>query len=106
MVPSSGPDPNAGFRYGVSEWHLEPVDPLRGETVEAALADGSQFRKAVDSLDPQATAVTFWVYPDSFEVYRRVRDYLYDHDIMVAGRPLPEGIPIASSRRGTVSRGQ
>jgi hypothetical protein len=60
----------------------------------------------VDSLDPQQTVVTFWVYPDSFALYRRVRDYLYEHDIVVAGRPLPEGIPITSSRRGSVSRGQ
>ena len=39
-------------------------------------------------------------------LYRRIRDYLYDRDVVVAGRPLPEGVPISSSRRGSVSRGQ
>ena len=27
-------------------------------------------------------------------------------DLIVAGRPLPDGVPIGASRRGTVSRGQ
>ncbi len=106
MLDGIVPDPNANFRYGVSEWHLEPVDPGRGETTEAALAKGSQFRQIVDPLDPQITAVTFWVYPDSFTIYRQLRDYLFEHNIMVAGRPLPEGKPITSSRRGSASRGQ
>jgi hypothetical protein len=70
------------------------------------LAEDSEFRQIVDTLDPQETAVTFWVYPDSFDLFRRLRDYLYERDVTVAGRALPEGIPIASSRRGSVSRGQ
>ena len=78
----------------------------RGETLQTALVDGSEFRQIVDGLDPERTAVTFWVYPDSFELFRRLRDILYQRDIIVAGRPLPDGIPIASSRRGSISRGQ
>jgi hypothetical protein len=100
-----GPPPEAGFRYDVS-WRLEPVDPDRGETEDAALAPGSAFRRVVDSLDPKETAVTFWVYSDSFSLYRRLRDYLYEHDVVVAGRPLVEGMPIAAGRHGTASRGQ
>ena len=60
----------------------------------------------MDALDPKITAVTFWVYPDSFPLYRRLRDYLHDRDFVVAGRPLPEGMAIGSSRHGTASRGQ
>jgi hypothetical protein len=78
----------------------------RGETADAALAPGSTFRRTVDAIEPQQTAVTLWVYTDSFPLYRRLRDYLHEHDVVVAGRPLPEGVPIASSRRGTASRGQ
>jgi hypothetical protein len=100
------PESNGGYRYGLSEWQVEPVLPVRGELAEAALVEGSEFRQLVDRLDPQQTVVTFWVYPDSFELYRRLRDFLYDRDLVVAGRPLPEGVPIASSRRGSVSRGQ
>jgi hypothetical protein len=60
----------------------------------------------VDVLDPRQTVVTFWVYSDSFALFRQLRDYLYDHDLEVAGRPLPDGVPIMSSKNGTVSRGQ
>jgi hypothetical protein len=101
-VPESG----GSFRYGLSDWQVEPMLPVSGETAEAALVEGSEFRQIIDGLDPQQTVVTFWVYPDSFELYRRLRDFLYERDVVVAGRPLPEGIPIASSRRGSVSRGQ
>jgi hypothetical protein len=100
------PEKSGGYRYGLSDWQLDPTLPVRGETADAALAEGSEFRQIVDRIDPQQTVVTFWVYPDSFALFRRLRDFLYERDVVVAGRPLPEGVPIASSRRGTVSRGQ
>jgi hypothetical protein len=95
-----------GYGYGLSEWHIEPVVYERGETADKALQPNSDFRHVVDGLSPTAAVVTFWVYPDSFDAYRRLRDYLQDREITVAGRPLPDGVPIASSRHGTVSRGQ
>jgi hypothetical protein len=100
------PDTNAGFRYGLSGWHVEPVTEVRGETLAEALRPGSEFRQITDGLDPEHAAVTFWVYPDSFPAYRQLRDYLYRRDLVVAGRPLPDGVQISSSRQGTVSRGQ
>ena len=62
------------------------------------LRPGSEFRRIVDRLDAEQTAVTFWVYPDSFATYRELRDYLLRRDVLVAGRPLPDDMPIASSR--------
>ena len=100
------PAESGNFSYGLSEWVVEPIAADRGETASTALAKGSEFRQIVDYIDPQQTVITFWVYHDSFALYRQLRDYLHEHDIEVAGRPLPEGMPISSSRRGTVSRGQ
>jgi hypothetical protein len=85
---------------------VEPLEPRRGESAEAALASGSAFRQTADRLDPEFAVVTFWVYEDSFPLFRALRDYLYERGIEVAGRPLPMGHPIASSRHGTASRGQ
>jgi hypothetical protein len=102
----STPTTENNFRYGITEWQAEPLSPDRGEAAGQALAPNSEFRQIVDVLDPQQTVVTFWVYPDSFALYRQLRDYLYDRDLVVAGRPLPDGIPIMSSRHGTLSRGQ
>lgn len=104
--PAAGAPVDGAYRYGLSGWEAEPILTERGELAEQALAGGSAFRKVVDDLDPQQTVVTFWVYPDSFALYRRLRDYLHAKDVVVAGRPLPEGVPIASSRNGTASRGQ
>ena len=106
VTPGGIPDDRSSFHYGLAGWQVEPLASERGEPAEAALATGSAFRRTVDGIDPQQTAVTFWVYPDSFPLYRRLRDYLYERGIEVAGRPLPTGYPIASSRHGSVSRGQ
>jgi hypothetical protein len=107
MLDSPGPVQKANFQAHMTYWEVEPMVDERGETVEQALAPGSAFRRVMDALDANQTAVTFWVYPDSFVLYRRLRDYLHDKDVVVAGRPLPEGHPIAfSTRNGSVSRGQ
>ncbi len=105
--PLGGGGPvNNAYRYGIAGWEAEPISEQRGETPELAMERNSAFRRVIDSLDPQQTAVTFWVYPDSFAAYRTLRDYLHNRDVVVAGRPLPEGVPIASSKKGSVSRGQ
>lgn len=87
-------------------WMLEPITSSRGETFEQALKAGSNFRQALDSALPDHTVVTFWVYPDSFGLFRQLRDVLYQNGMEVAGRPLPEGVPIMGASDGTASRGQ
>lgn len=87
-------------------WQVVPRAAQRGETASAALQPGSTFRQIVDQLAPEHTTVTFWVYPESFALYRQLRDFLHQNNIEVAGRPLPEGQVIASSRNGKRSRGQ
>jgi hypothetical protein len=105
-LPGATPGAGAAMRCALTAWEAEPVDPNRGESAEAALAPTSEFRRVSDHLDPRQAAVTLWVYPDSFPLYRRLRDYLHEHDISVAGRPLPEGAAIAASREGSASRAQ
>jgi hypothetical protein len=87
-------------------WEIESVAPLRGETVETALHDNSEFRRVIDSIVPGSAAVTMCVYPDSFPLYRKLRDYMHERDLDVAGRPLSEDDIIRASRHGTASRGQ
>jgi hypothetical protein len=106
FVESSAPSQKAQFNRSVTAWKVEPVAENRGETVEAALDPRSAFRQIIDGLDAQQTVVTLWVYPDSFAVFRRLRDFLHDRDIEVAARPIPQGAHIGASRDGTASRGQ
>src|SRR5262249_33541942 len=100
------PEEGTSFRYGLSEWRVEPVPGTHGETTDQALTAGSAFRQIVDAVDPRQAVITLWVYPDSFAAYRRPRGYLHEREVVVAGRPLPEGASIAASRSGSVSRGQ
>lgn len=106
MSNTPSPAHQAGYRYGLTGWVVEPLDPNRGESLTQALATGSEFRRVTDALDPRQAVVTFWVYPDSFALFRALRDHLYARDLVVAGRPLPLETPIAGSRHGTTSRGQ
>jgi hypothetical protein len=106
--PGLTPPAQAGgsFRYGLTGWVVEPLVEVRGESAQTALAANAEFRRLTEALDPDHTVVTLWVYPDSFALYRQLRDYLHEHNIEVAGRPLPAGVPIASTRQGVASRGQ
>jgi hypothetical protein len=100
------PSAAGGFRYGLMGWVVEPVVETRGETAEKALTANAEFRRLTEALDAEHTVVTLWVYPDSFALYRLLRDYLHERNIEVAGRPLPPGLAIASTRNGSASRGQ
>jgi hypothetical protein len=99
-------DSPTNFRYAMTGWVVEPILANRGETLQAALVPGSDFHRIADAVDPNQAVVTFWVYQDSFEIFRVLRDYLYERQIEVAGRPVPMHAPIAASRNGTKSRGQ
>jgi hypothetical protein len=105
-IGGGGPEQGNSYSYGLGGWKAEPIITNRGEALESALAKGSEFRRTADGLQPNQAVATFWVYPDSFPIYRALRDYLHARDVEVAGRPLTFGSPIAGSRNGTRSQGQ
>lgn len=93
------------YRVSVVHFELEPQRDLPTETAEQALTPGSRFYGAL--LDaPADTTMTFWVYPDSFDIYAKLRQLCHAENFLVAGRPLPEGMPIAGSPSGSRSSGQ
>jgi hypothetical protein len=104
-IAGGGPGDGA-FSFAMTGWTLEPIVAVRGETLQAAMAKGSEFRRTADGLQPNQAVATFWVYPDSFPIYRALRDYLHARDVEVAGRPLSFGSPIAGARNGSRSQGQ
>ncbi|MBT4868012.1 MAG: hypothetical protein HON53_23155 [Planctomycetaceae bacterium] len=93
------------MRIGVSEWQLVPSRDIASETAKEALRPGSAFHRALLAADRNAT-LTFWVYPDSFEVYRKLQQVAQEEAFTVAARPLPFGIPISGSPNGSRSSGQ
>jgi hypothetical protein len=92
--------------FTLSEWEVVPRQALRGETLAEALSPASDFGRAVSVLDPQRDAITLWVYPDGFTLYRQIRDWLHERGFLVAARPLPAEMPIRGSPSGSISAGQ
>lgn len=92
-------------RFGVSRWTLVPDRDLPEESEEKALSPGSRFVSALKKAGPRTT-LTFWVYPDSFELHNALQDAAHKSGFDVAARPLPAGIPITGSPNGARSFAQ
>lgn len=94
-----------GYRVSVASWEIVPEPDLKGETEQVALSQGSLFYESLLNADADTT-LTFWVYPDSFPIYRRLQAFAHEQGFAVAARPLPKGIPIAGSPSGSKSASQ
>ena len=93
------------YRFGVTDWEIRPTSSVQEESLEQALDSKSQFRRAVLSHGTSAT-ITFWVYPDSFDLHKELKEFLQTAGFWVASRPLPAGVPIAGSPNGSSSVAQ
>lgn len=93
------------YRMSMKYWEVHPEPSLRGETAEVALSQGSKFYDALLNAGSDTT-LTFWVYPDSYALFRKLQAFAHEQGFPVAGRPLPEGVPIQGSPNGTRSASQ
>ena len=92
-------------RLSVTQWLVEPEPDLQTENADTALRKGSKFQTALLTA-PARASVTFWVYPDSFGLCRKLQAAAHAEGFTVSARPLPTGLPIAGSPGGTRSVGQ
>jgi hypothetical protein len=92
--------------YVLRGWELAPTQEKRGESYETTRHPASSYARAVNRLNPARDMITIWVYPDSFNLYRQLRDELNSKGFLVAGRPLPDGVGIQGSPGGSKSAGQ
>ncbi|HEY2760211.1 MAG TPA: hypothetical protein VGI75_05695 [Pirellulales bacterium] len=95
-----------GVSIRTKEFQVVPVGSELGETVQQALSQRSEFRTVLAMHSPRDTTVTLWVYPDSFDLYRQLKEELHNLGYATAGRPLPEGVLIGGSSDGTRSSAQ
>lgn len=98
--------PSGGPGWTESRCEIYPTSETLGETVDEALAPVSAFRDELAACKPGRHTITLWVYPDSFDGFRKVRDELYRLRFAVAVWPLPENAPIAGSSDGDRSAAQ
>ncbi len=95
-----------GFMIRSKLWELIPTSTQLGEPLQAALAEGSRVTALLAKLDPEATTITLWTYPDSFEAYTVLKQELHRLGFDAAARPLPRGVRIAGSPNGSRSTAQ
>ena len=93
-------------RYDLRAWEIVPEFEGRGETYEGTQNPISEFSRAINRISPTRATITLWVYPDSFTLYRRLRNELVERGFSVAARPLPAGMTIRGSPQGTQSAAQ
>ncbi len=87
----------------LAEFHFYPLAAELGETVTEAMSRTSLFRGKLEEFNPKHYTITFWIYPDSFDDFNRVRKELYQLGYGVAARPIPEGRTIGGSPHGSKS---
>ena len=90
----------------LDKFELEPGPDIFRESLDQCLGMNGRLRIELSSYSPRETTVTAWVYPDSFETFRQLKELLFVQGFMTAARPLPEGIRIGASPRGSQSTAQ
>jgi DNA-binding ferritin-like protein (Dps family) len=103
---SDGRTTRVGKSIELEKFELEPTEDVVRETVEQSLATGGRLRVDLSSSPPQQTTVTVWVYPDSFEQFRVLKERLFVDGYLCAARPLPFHVRIGASPRGSASTAQ
>ncbi len=93
-------------RVELDHFELIPVEDAMGEPVSTALSENSAFMASLLDYPAKKTVVTIWVYPDSFDSFRRLKDQISQRGYLVAGRPLPFDQYISGSPQGTRSSAQ
>ncbi|HUG69767.1 MAG TPA: hypothetical protein VMM76_18590 [Pirellulaceae bacterium] len=93
-------------RVELDNFVLLPVDATLGEPVAEGFLEGSKLHSVLMKNNPDKTTITVWTYPDSFNEFRDLKQELFRRGYLTASRPMPEGVPIGGSPRGTRSAAQ
>ncbi len=92
--------------FELDRFELESVSSNEAETLPEAFSPAGRLNLELASRNPAETVVTVWTYPDSFELFRELKIYLFKQGYLSAARPLPEGMHIGASPRGSRSSAQ
>ncbi len=92
--------------FELDRFELETIPSNPGESLPESLSPGGRLRLEMASRNPSETVVTVWVYSDSFDEFRQLKTALFEEGFLCAARPMPDGIPIGASPRGSRSAAQ
>lgn len=103
---SDGRTTRLGKSIELEKFELDPTPEVVRESVDQSLAAGGRLRVELASSSSKQTTVTVWVYPDSFEQFRNLKERLFAEGYLCAARPLPFNVRIGASPRGSASSAQ
>ncbi|MAV34854.1 MAG: hypothetical protein CMJ59_05295 [Planctomycetaceae bacterium] len=90
----------------LAHFELIPTADQLGEPLDDALREDSQFAGLLAAESTPQTTVTVWVYGNSFEGFRRLKEHLFARGLLTAARPLPDGELITGGPHGNRSAAQ
>ena len=65
-----------------------------GESWSAAQAPGSAWQRTLEAYPREKYYYFFWVTGDSFELFREIRDLLWDRQVEVGWKPVADAVPL------------
>ncbi len=83
-----------------------PVSESIGQPLSEAFAEDSEFRRLLAASDPGSTTISVWVYPDSFNEFNTLKEWLYGKGFMTACWPLSANSLISGGPTGYRSTAQ
>jgi hypothetical protein len=103
---SNGSSTAMAHMIELDKFELEPTNEAIRETLDEALSENGRLRVEMATYQSRETTITAWVYPDSFETFRQLKERVFQEGFMAAARPLPDGIRIGASPRGAQTTAQ
>jgi len=99
--------PMQGTFINLQHGEVVPAFEPQGVPLRQALTSPqSEFRRKLSSFQKSIYTVTVWIYPDSFEEYQELKQFLQEQGYSVAARPMVMGTSIGISPYGTKSSTQ
>lgn len=105
-ILSNGSSARLARTIELEKFELEPTGEVVHESIDETLRTGGRLRLELASCAVQHTTVTVWVYPDSFNEFRTLKERLFAEGFLCAARPLPFNVRVGASPRGSASTAQ
>ncbi len=103
---SNGYAQSIGELLSLEKFEIDATDEVVFESVAQAMSDGGRLAIELTRYNARDIVPTAWVYPDSFDAYRELKDVLFQRGFLSAARPIPEGVRIGAAPTGTKSVAQ
>ena len=105
-ILSNGSSASIGQVVELDKFELEPTPDVLREPLNQSLGTHGRLRVELANYPARETTVTAWVYPNSFETFRQLKELLFNEGYMTAARPMPDGLRIGASPHGSKSSAQ